>query len=175
MYSKHWQSSTTYQSRGKRTGWSGFGRTNNRVENWKFCTHKIFLFILFIYWPDLAGIIMEPVIFSVFFLERRRFGRHKCVPLWFDVHCIVWRAGSHQHSMGGREPLGARGVRWSLQRPSTWRRDYHDGNHRCVLQVKATSEQVSRTMLGPYDGAGNISGLRTGVAKLIFELESRTV
>ena len=51
------------QGRSKRSGWSGHGRTNNRAGNFYF----VHFFSIF-FGPDLAEIIIEPVIlFDILF------------------------------------------------------------------------------------------------------------
>ena len=71
-------------------------------------------------------------------------------------------------------PPGARRIRWHLQRPSNRRMDYHYGNDRCVLQVEPITQTVLKTML-QWICRQHMSGQRTGVAKLIQELEERAV
>ena len=58
--------------------------------------------------------------------------------------------------------------------PQNRRMDYHYGNDRCVLQVELTTQKVLNTML-QWICRQHMSGQRTGVAKLMEELEQRAV
>ena len=158
------------QGRSKRSVWCGFGRTNNRAENF---VKKIFL--LFINWLDLARIIMEPVICSIFFFgtETTYSPLMWTLAFWCPSHSMASRQSSTFD--GWEEPPGEWGYRWPLQRPPTRRRDYHDGNHRCVEQLFRLKLPLNKFRGQCYDGAGNMSGKRMGVAKRKHELGSRTV
>ena len=57
------------QGRTKRSGWSGHGRTNNRAGNFLY---YFLLFVLVFFCPDLAGIIIEPVILFDILLETEK-------------------------------------------------------------------------------------------------------
>ena len=56
------------QGRSKRSGWSGHGRTNNRAGKFYFIFLMFLNFLLYF----LAGIIIEPGLFSILFLKQRR-------------------------------------------------------------------------------------------------------
>ena len=77
--------------------------------------------------------------------------------------------------MGGRNPQVNEDIVGLYSVPPTRRRDYHDGNHRCVEQLFRLKLPLNKFRGQCYDGAGKMGGKRMGVAKRKHELGSRTV
>ena len=102
------------QGRSKRSSWSGHGR-------------QIVFFFFFI--KNFGGIIIEPGIFSILFLKQRRHSRQNVHSDFRPFPSMPLRAGSHHHSMGGKDP------------------HVHDFVGLYSDQIEPISEQVSQTVL----------------------------
>ena len=121
----------------------------------------------------MAGIIIEPGIYSILFLKQRRHSRQNVHSddsisgRFRPSHIILLRAGSHHHSMGGKghqvhEFVGLYSVPHCDAGTITAVVTYVF--FRLNLPMKKFRRQG-------YDGGDNMSGQRTGVAKRIQELE----